>query len=633
MMSDDMTLVREFAATQTEPAFAALVERHLGLVHSAALREVGDPHLAEEISQAVFIILARKAAALGPNTVLSAWLYRTTRYAAADALKARRRRQAREQEAHMQSTLNDPDAESMSRSTSTGADWAQLAPLLDDALNELGETDRAALVLRFFENKTAREIATALRMEEEAAQKRVARALEKLRARFVKRGVALTATVIAGAVAANSVQAAPVGLAVTVTAAATKGATMTASIAAVVKGTMEMMTWLKLKFATYIVAAVVIAGSAVELALPEQVTVESSAYSSPHFAVEGRFVCSTFAGERLFKKSERLFSVAVDGDKWVIRTMFAAQTNQVNRPKFFESYFDGDAIYSLTAFSNYEVAETGSGTLNDSMGTVIKGDVPEFDASFIQIIWMAYCSGRYFASISSGQPISSLFGIEPLEEMSEPFLSAFTDQSNDTFGLPKTLVLWNKGKMLSFRRVGDNKDGLSVKQAVKDAPYPFNSGYTNCILEATKHQIVSSYSVPERFSVRFFNLQPDSSNSLSLKLSMQFEGDALLIKTKAAGTLKPTQPGTKTLVLDKRILTEQGGVQSYWALDRKWLPQHNVESLKTRTGRVEQPIKHGFSKRMVIWLLLVLGVVFVVVTLLLFKSPLPFGKVQGWRNP
>ena len=228
-----MMLVREFAASQSEPAFAALVERHIGLVHSAALRQVGDVHLAEEITQAVFIILARKAASLGPKTILSAWLYRTTRYAAADALKARRRRQAREQEAHMQSTLNQPDADA----------WVQLAPLLDDALAELGETDRTALVLRFFENKTAREIAGALRMEEAAAQKRVARALEKLRAIFVKRGVTLTATVIAGAVAANSVQAAPVALVKTISAVAVaKGVAATTSTLTLVKGTIKMMT-------------------------------------------------------------------------------------------------------------------------------------------------------------------------------------------------------------------------------------------------------------------------------------------------------------------------------------------------------------------------------------------------------
>ena len=257
MMIDDMTLVREFAASQSEPAFTALAERHIGLVHSSALRQSGDSNLAEEITQAVFIILARKAASLGPKTVLSAWLYRTTRYVAADALKARHRRQSREQEAYMQSTLNEPDSDA----------WAQLAPLLDDALAELGETDRTALVLRFFENKTAREIAEALWMGEATAQKRVARALEKLRAIFVKRGVTLTAAVIAGAVAANSVQAAPVGLVVTISATAAKGAAVTATVTALVKGTMQMMTWMKLKFAAGVGVAALLAGGAATVAL------------------------------------------------------------------------------------------------------------------------------------------------------------------------------------------------------------------------------------------------------------------------------------------------------------------------------------------------------------------------------
>jgi RNA polymerase sigma factor (sigma-70 family) len=106
-MNDDMDLVREYAADRSEPAFATLVSRHVNLVYSAALRRVGDALLAEEITQAVFIILARKAESLGPKTVLSGWLYRAAQYAAADALKTRRRRERREQEAYMQSTLLD----------------------------------------------------------------------------------------------------------------------------------------------------------------------------------------------------------------------------------------------------------------------------------------------------------------------------------------------------------------------------------------------------------------------------------------------------------------------------------------------------------------------------------------------
>ncbi len=201
MMHDDLALVREFAATHSETAFAAVVERHAGLVYSTALRQTSDPHLAEDVVQTVFILLARKAAQLGPKTILSAWLYRATIYAAADALRTQRRRQAREQEAYMQSTQEPPDT------------WAQVAPVLDSAMAELSETDRAALVLRFFENRSAREIAAALELQEATAQKRVLRALDKLRSIFARRGVVVSATAIASVLTANAVQAAPAGLA------------------------------------------------------------------------------------------------------------------------------------------------------------------------------------------------------------------------------------------------------------------------------------------------------------------------------------------------------------------------------------------------------------------------------------
>jgi DNA-directed RNA polymerase specialized sigma24 family protein len=113
MMTDDMALVREYAAHQSVPAFETLVTRYVHLVHSAAVRQVDDPHLAEEVTQAVFIILARKAGSLGPKTILPSWLHRAACFVAADALKVQRRRARREQEAHMQSLMNEPSPETV----------------------------------------------------------------------------------------------------------------------------------------------------------------------------------------------------------------------------------------------------------------------------------------------------------------------------------------------------------------------------------------------------------------------------------------------------------------------------------------------------------------------------------------
>ena len=251
-MNDDLTLLREYARRNSEEAFAALVSRHVNLVYSVALRQVRDPHLAEEITQAVFIILARKAGSLGPKTILSGWLCRTARYASANALTIQRRRQRREQEAHMQAILNEPESET----------WQQIAPLLDGAMEKLGQKDHDAVVLRFFEGRNFREVGAAMGASEDAAKMRVSRALEKLRRFFTKRGVSSTTAIIAGAISANSVQAAPVALAKSVTAVAiVKGSIAAASTLTLVKGIMKTMAWSKIKIATAISAGVILLAS------------------------------------------------------------------------------------------------------------------------------------------------------------------------------------------------------------------------------------------------------------------------------------------------------------------------------------------------------------------------------------
>ena len=236
--ADDNTLLRQYVENQSDEAFAALVTRHVDLVYSVALRQVGNPHHAEEITQAVFIILAKKAAQLLQVKALSSWLFQATRLTANNFVRSEIRRHSREQEAHMQSILNE---------SGTGV-WARIAPLLDTAVAGLREKERQAIVLRFYEGRDMRDIGMVLGASEDAAEKRVSRALGKLRKFFTKRGVTLTVTAIAGAVATNSVQAAPVGLAKTISAVAfTKGATASVSTLTLIKGALKIMAWSKMK--------------------------------------------------------------------------------------------------------------------------------------------------------------------------------------------------------------------------------------------------------------------------------------------------------------------------------------------------------------------------------------------------
>lgn len=246
--ASDMDLLREYVRHGAEPAFAELVERHLNLVYSAALRHVGIAAQAEEIAQAVFIILARKAATLRDDTILEAWLYETTRLTAIYFLRGERRRQFREQEAYMQSTLGDAADDSS---------WAKLAPLLDEAMAYLARQDREIVVLRFFKNKSLREASAVLGISEAAAQKRAGRAVEKLRVYFAKRGVAISGGVLIAAISAHSVKAAPAALAKTVAAvAAGKGFAAAGSSSTIVKGALKIMAWSNAKTAA--VSAVII---------------------------------------------------------------------------------------------------------------------------------------------------------------------------------------------------------------------------------------------------------------------------------------------------------------------------------------------------------------------------------------
>jgi len=250
----DHDLLAQYARDQSEEAFAILVARHVNLVYSVALRHVSNSHEAEDITQVVFLLLAKKAGSLSAKTVLSGWLYRAAQLTATNHLRMEKRRQRREQEVHMQSLVNETESEK----------WTEIAPVLDVAMMRLGDRERNAVVLRFFEGKSLKEVGSVLGASEDAAQKNVERALKKLRSFFTKRGVALSAATLTSVLSMNSVQAAPAGLAQSITAAGiAKGVVVSGPAAVLMKSTLNIMTWLKIKtVAKVAVLAVLVAGTA-----------------------------------------------------------------------------------------------------------------------------------------------------------------------------------------------------------------------------------------------------------------------------------------------------------------------------------------------------------------------------------
>src|ERR1700733_8585227 len=250
-MTTDSELLRQFARTNSQDAFAELVQRHVNLVYSAALRQVnGDEHFAKDVAQTVFTDLSRKANSLSRRETLNGWLYTSAHFAAAKIVRGESRRRDREEK-----IMREPIYE-----TAPEADWKKLRPTLDDAMHELKETDREAILLRYFENRQFAEVGAKLGLNENATRMRVERGLGKLRDIFTRRGIT-TATALASVISANAIQIAPANLAATLT---------TTSIATAGTGTftfLKIMTATKLKLG---ISALVVAGAATAFVIQQQ---------------------------------------------------------------------------------------------------------------------------------------------------------------------------------------------------------------------------------------------------------------------------------------------------------------------------------------------------------------------------
>ena len=234
----DQELLAQFVRNGSEAAFAELVERHIGLVYSVALRHTARSDQARDISQAVFIILARKAKSLSRRVVISGWLYHTARLTAANHQRAEWRRNRREREAAMRTILEETPDDRV---------WQELSPMLDEAMSRLKPADRDVIILRYFENKNLEEVGVALGLQERAAQKRVARSLDKLRAYFEKHGMEVPSSAVGKSIANHALQAAPPGLAPVILSESLKTGAGSGTAAALVKSTLKIMAWTKTK--------------------------------------------------------------------------------------------------------------------------------------------------------------------------------------------------------------------------------------------------------------------------------------------------------------------------------------------------------------------------------------------------
>ena len=248
---NDQELITRYATAQDQQAFAELAQRHSPWVYSCAKRLLRNSAPADDVTQAVFILLARKSSKLQAKSHIAGWLIRATQYCAREAMRSHARRQKHEQEAAMQQQTNSPASD---------ANWQEISPVLDEAVAKLSAKDRDAVLLHFYQGLSLSELASTLGTGEEAARKRVQRAVEKLRKILARKGISASATGLALVMTESVTQAAPAGVTeAAIAASSVGGAARSAGVIA--KGAMIMMAWAKVKLVAALVTTLAIPGA------------------------------------------------------------------------------------------------------------------------------------------------------------------------------------------------------------------------------------------------------------------------------------------------------------------------------------------------------------------------------------
>ncbi len=540
---DDIELLREYVAGDSEAAFATLVARHLNKVYSVAWRHTGNAHAAEEITQAVFVILATKARRLSRRVILSGWLYETARLTSLTYIRSEIRRTRRE-EAHMQSILNESESEV----------WPQIAPMLDAAMAGLNETDRHAVVLRFFDGKSMKEVGDALGANENAAKKRVSRAVEKLRKFFTKRGVVSTATIIAGAMAANSVQAAPATLAQTVTAVAlAKGAAASASTLILVKGASDAMVWAKAKLGLVIGMGVLVAAAATTIIVKKNQKHAQAAYE---YEADG-----IFEGEQhlllgdVKKWNPVSFKIYVRNGQWLIYI-----PHPWGGAKYLEIGFDGKTMYHSGVLEKNAIPRTDLSALPGLWDGSVSFDSVPFAGPepHFPIIWLALASSRYLDD--ANDRLMPPYSTEVLRVR----LPASVMRMDNPPRLPQTITFFNDGF--------DRREGVPKK-----IHPPYDKGFTNAIYTVNTFTNIGGYSLPLTFNLKVF---VHTYSGSGITLSDEYNGTITNISAECPLTNFIPEVISEGRIRDTRFVSADAIRESpFYYKTNRWLNTNEVEGL------------------------------------------------------
>ena len=432
-MISDRDLLREYSESRSESAFAELVSRHVDFVYGAALRQLGgDVYRAEDVTQIVFTDLARKAASLSTRATLLGWLHISVHHASAQLRRGEQRRQAREQEAyhmHHQEETSTPPAE-----------WERLLPVLDTVIRELDEADREAVLLRFFEQRPFAEIAAVLEVGEDAARKRVTRALDKLHALLTRRGITSSAVALGTLLGSQTAVSAPAGLAAAVTSAAlTVGATgsgigMTASL-------LKFMSTMKV---------VTLTGSAVLL-----LALGAAVYQTQALAIVGR-------------------------ERDDLRTRYAASDQKVQQLQRDLAAVQGaHAAPDSTKAPAPQTAASASGQNSNPLDYILEH--PELHAAYVQqqIERVKNLWGGFYRALSPEQQAAALRHIRSQAETVFDMNLALHSQGTDWNGLPPS------PELRAMAQEKEKARDAELKEALGDDLYQQWREYSQTIPEHT----------------------------------------------------------------------------------------------------------------------------------------------------